>query len=525
MAWLVFITIVLSLASSLALVPCVRFLARKFGMVDRPDAERKLHRKPIALGGGIAVYGALVITFAAVVMIDRSFGEMFLRHISPKWYILFAAAGGLLLVGLVDDVFSLRGRQKLLLQCLILVAIVGSGTIVDGISILGFPVRLGVFAFPITILWLLISVNALNLIDGADGMATTAGFFISLGLAIVSLLEGSWLSAVVGFALAGALLGFFMFNKPPATIFLGDAGSMMIGLFVGVLAVWSNLKESTVLASAPVAILAIPLFDSSAAIVRRWLTGRSIYATDRGHLHHLLQEKFGSLGMLAVVASLCFFTTLLSVLSVWLRAPSLAALGVALVLGSLIYTRSFGNAELRLILGKTNNFTRSFFTRSSKCEANTLQTRVPLQGNGNWETVWDPLVSFAKSQNLAKVRIDLNLAWLQEGYHASWKSVRLPEKAFQLVVRIPLFTKRESDGEQVSIGILEIVAPANDSTVYNRIAELSGKLGELSPQIDVVIAALEAAKTSQSQADPSDKNLSDPSAGEVGSNQVSPVRS
>ena len=229
--------------------------------------------------------------------------------------------------------------------------------------------------------------------------------------------------------------------------------------------------------------------------------------------------------MLAVVASLCFFTTLLSVLSVWLRAPSLAALGVALVLGSLIYTRSFGNAELRLILGKTNNFARSFFTRSSKCEANTLQTRVPLQGNGNWETVWDPLVSFAKSQNLAKVRIDLNLAWLQEGYHASWKSVRLPEKAFQLVVRIPLFTKRESDGEQVSIGILEIVAPANDSTVYIRIAELSGKLGELSPQIDVVIAALEAAKTSQSQADPSDKNLSDPSAGEVGSNQVSPVRS
>ena len=92
------------------------------------------------------------------------------------------------------------------------------------------------------------------------------------------------------------------------------------------------------------------------------------------------------------------------------------------------------------------------------------------------------------------------------------------------VVRIPLFTKRESDGEQVSIGILEIVAPANDSTVYNRIAELSGKLGELSPQIDVVIAALEAAKTSQSQPDPPDKNSTAPSAGEVGS-QVSPLRS
>ena len=160
------------------------------------------------------------------------------------------------------------------------------------------------------------------------------------------------LTAIVAFGLSGALAGFLVFNKPPASIYLGDAGSMTIGLCVGVLAVWSSVKESTVLASAPVAILAIPLFDSSAAILRRWLTGRSIYASDRAHLHHLLQERFGPVKMLIVVAGLCVTTTALSVLSVLLRQPWLAGVGVVIVLGLLVLTRSFGHAECQLLVMK-----------------------------------------------------------------------------------------------------------------------------------------------------------------------------
>ena len=110
---------------------------------------------------------------------------------------------------------------------------------------------------------------------------------------------------------------------------------------------------------------------------------------------------------------------------------------------------------------------------------------------GNWDTVWDPLIEFAKTQELAKIRIDLNIAWLQEGYHASWKSMRLPEKSCQMVVRLPLFTRRGPDGEQASIGMLEIVAPANDPTVYDRIAHVSANLAELGPRIDSVIKELE----------------------------------
>ncbi len=262
----------------------------------------------------------------------------------------------LLLVGLIDDGWALRGRQKLLLQCLILSALVGGGTLIKQINIFGVDVELGVLAFPITVAWLLLAVNALNLIDGADGMATTAGCIISTGLGIIGLCSGSFLTAVIAFSLAAALLTFLVFNRPPASIYLGDAGSMTIGLFIGVLAVWSSVKESTILASAPVAILAIPLFDSTAAILRRWLTGRSIYTTDRAHLHHLLQEKLGPVRMLLVVAGLCITTTSLAVLSVVFNQPWLAGLGVVMVTAMLILTRSFGHAEAKLLIGRTVHF-------------------------------------------------------------------------------------------------------------------------------------------------------------------------
>ena len=269
---------------------------------------------------------------------------------------------------------------------------------------------------------------------------------------------------------------------------------MAVGtVVIGVVVVWSDATESTLAASAALAVLAIPLFDSFAAIVRRWLTGRSIYATDRGHLHHLLQQKFGSTGMLVVVAILCLLTGAPAVIEA--ATPEsygyLDVMGVVLAIGLLVISKSFGHAEFQLILGKGRNFAKSFFTHSGKCETNKLQTCVPLQGTGDWDSIWEQLVDFAKAHEFAKVRIDLNLSWLHEGYHGSWKSVRLPERAFQLVIRLPLFTTRSS-GEQTSIGLLEIVAPANDSTVYKQVAALSERLVALGPEIDNVVAELDS---------------------------------
>jgi UDP-GlcNAc:undecaprenyl-phosphate GlcNAc-1-phosphate transferase len=492
MTWLIAICIALSITASLLFVPAVRKFAHRFGIVDRPDQERKLHKRPVALGGGLAVFLALIAAFVGTVWIDRAFFDTSLGVVDGKWLVLFGAAAAILLVGLIDDAWILRGRQKLLLQCLIIAALVGSGTLITQISVLGLNIPLGTLAFPVTVVWLLVSVNALNLIDGADGVATTVGCVICAGLGFLSLRGDIPLSAVVAFALAGALLGFLVFNRPPATIYLGDAGSMMIGLCVGVLAIWSNVKESTVLASAPVAILAIPLFDSTAAVLRRWLTGRSLYTTDRAHLHHLLQEKFGPVKMLLFVAGLCITTTTLSVLSVIYQQPWLAAFGVLLALALLIFTRSFGHAEFRLLVGTASQFARTFATDPRKCDTEKRQQRVPLQGVGKWDTIWEPLIEFARIHDLAKVKNDLNLAWLHEGYHASWQSVRLPDKAFQLSVCVPLFTRRGPNADQVHIGLLQIIASANDPTVYQRIADFSERLADLGPEIDSIVAKLES---------------------------------
>ena len=496
---LIAICILISIAASLLLVPMVRAAAHRIGMVDHPDSERKLHRESVALGGGLAVFLALIAAFVATILIDRQFFGYSLGYVSISWYLLFFSAGAILLVGLIDDAWTLRGRQKLLLQCLIIVGLVGSGTVIHAVNLLGYELQLGIFAYPLTVLWLLVAVNALNLIDGADGVATTAGAIICFGFGVLSLQHGAALTAVVGFGLAGSLAGFLVFNRPPATIYLGDAGSMMIGLFVGVLAVWSSFKESTVLASAPIAILAIPLFDSSAAILRRWLTGRSIYTTDRAHLHHLLQEKYGNVKMLLVVALLCATSTTLSVLSIQLAQPWLAGLGVAIVLGLLVLTRSFGHAECRMLAGRAFHFAESLAMKPTKCESEKQHRRELLQGEANWDTIWEPLVAFAETHNLAKVTINMNLAWLHEGYHANWQSIRLPEKAFQLSVCVPLFTNRPSDNVQVQIGRLEIIAAANAPGVYRRIAELSDQLIDLSPEIDRIVASLESSKQALSQ--------------------------
>lgn len=504
MSLLIAISIACSFVVGLILVPFVRGFALKVGMVDDPDAERKLHKQPIALGGGIAVFVSVVVTFIVLLYWDRysNSGAYSLGFIDTKWYSLFIAAGAMLVVGLVDDRWKLRGRQKLLLQILIISALVGAGTNVEKLGFFGYELNLGPFSYPITLLWLLIAVNALNLIDGADGMATTAGCIISFGLACLSLQYGASLHSLVALSLAGGLLAFLVYNKPPATIFLGDAGSMMIGLFVGVLAVWSSVKESTVLASAPVAILAIPLFDSTAAIVRRWLTGRSIYTTDRGHLHHLLQEKFGSIGMLLVVALLCMFTTLLAVLSAQFDIPWLSAIGVVGVLVALVATRSFGNAECRLILSKSQNITRSFFVRPSKTDSTDHYTIVPIQGCGEWDTIWEPLQDFAKSHGLSKVRIDLSMAWIHENFHATWTNMRLPERAFQMTVKVPLFANRGADGERVNIGKLELIAPGEDAEAYSRVSDFLQHIEDLQPEVDAIISCLQKRDASSDSQQP-----------------------
>lgn len=491
-------SLLLATSISVCLVPLVRWASRKTGIVDRPDPERKLHGKETALCGGLAVFAAAIIAIFAILVLGTSslLAESVrltsIAALPSRWLILASAAAAIMLLGLIDDAFTLRGRQKLLAQIVILSCLIGSGTVIESVSLFGFEFSLGMFAYPITMLWLLGAVNALNLIDGADGMATTAGLIICGGLSALSLHNGGLVESIVAAAMAGALMGFLVYNRPPASIFLGDAGSMLIGLVVGVLATWSSVQGSTVLAAAPVAILAIPLFDSLIAILRRGLTGRSIYATDRAHLHHLLSARFGARGMLVVVALLCFATTLAAVLSVVLQQNWIAVMGVLVVLGALVITRSFGHAELSLLLRRLANFAEGLITSSAKCEERTQSRHVQMQGNRQWILVWEGLVEFAKKYELSQLKMDLNISWMHEGYHGAWHSVRLPEKADQLSLRIPLVAFDPKLNLDRNIGRLEIIARGDQPRAYDTLERLSQYLADLRPQLTELLLAAEA---------------------------------
>lgn len=476
---------------SLLIVPVVRYASRRTGIVDKPDPERKLHGRETALCGGVAVFVSVVAAFLLTFLWDNGSLLPALSDLPSRWMVLVGAAAAMMLVGLFDDAFTLRGRQKLLAQIVILSVVAGSGTMIETVGIFGATLELGVFAYPITMLWLLGAVNALNLIDGADGMATTAGLIICGGLAALAVSSGAGSEAIAAIAMAGALLGFLVYNKPPASIFLGDAGSMLIGLVVGVLATWSAVKESTVLAAAPVAVLAIPLFDSSIAILRRWLTGRSIYATDRAHLHHLLVARFGPRGMLIVVAVLCLTTTLAAVLSSVLAKPWIALVGAVAVLGGLVLTRSFGHAELSLLTRRVANFCESLVTPANGCEQKKVTRTVQLQGTRQWRQVWDTLIEFAQKHDLAQIKMDLNISWMHEGYHGVWNSARLPERVEQMNLRIPLIAFDPKLDKDRIVGQLSVVARGNHSGIYDTLELLADHLSGLRPLLTELLVVAE----------------------------------
>jgi UDP-GlcNAc:undecaprenyl-phosphate/decaprenyl-phosphate GlcNAc-1-phosphate transferase len=519
---LVLIAALTAIAFSLVTVPLVRTVFRRFGIIDKPDAVRKLQLNAVSLGGGLAVFAALCLAFTVVLLGDRYLGSGLLGALDQRWHVLFYSATALMLVGLADDAYTLRGRQKLILQIFIVLAVVGGGTVVERIAFLGTEIDLGIFAFPLTVVWLLAAINALNLIDGADGMAATAGAIISGGLALVCLQAGTPLGAAVAACLCGSLIGFFVFNRPPATIYLGDAGSMVIGLFVGVISIWGSVKGSTLFSVAPLLILSLPLFDSSIAILRRILTGRSIYATDRAHLHHRLLTRFSHSMMLVIVAALTLISSASAYLSVLLNQQWIAVVGLGIVVGLLVLTRSFGHAELWMLVRRGVSFGESLLVRGPQCDQQVLQKTVQLQGSRRWDSIWRSIVEFAEDRQLSMVKLDVSIAWMQEGYHGSWQRARLPEKSEQFSLKLPIIV-----GDRLA-GRLEIIGNAKVSPMVETLDQLNDRFVELQNQIHDLLVTVHSDAISQTaepvdtrsnplaDSETSDSSTSDSGAFELG---------
>ena len=387
-----------ALATTLVVTPFVRHAAKWLGIVDHPDRQRKLHASATPLGGGVAVCIGFLVALAVVFTFSSSQRGQLSEN--TRFVVgLVVSSIFIVSIGLFDDRFQLRGRQKLVTQIGAAAILILSGLWIGGIELFGTYIDLGLLALPVTVFWIVGAINALNLLDGIDGLATSVGIVLSLSVAALAAIAGRPTEAFLALALAGALLGFLAYNRPPATIFLGDAGSMLIGLIVGALALRACFKgPATVALIAPTAIWAIPIFDVAMAILRRRLTGRSIYQTDRNHLHHrLLGRGFGGRTTVALIGLFCALTATAAVVSVYIRNELLALCAVVTVLLTLVMCRVFGHQELHLLGQRLRNLTRSLIPKRPGMRPKHSPTFARLQGSREWNDLWQTLIALRRT--------------------------------------------------------------------------------------------------------------------------------
>jgi UDP-GlcNAc:undecaprenyl-phosphate GlcNAc-1-phosphate transferase len=268
----------MALLISLILVPFVAKLAIKIGAVDKPN-ERKVHTKIMPRMGGLAIY----LSFFAVLFLSH---EMTMQHIG-----LLTGGTVLVLVGIIDDKTDMPAKIKLLGQIFAACIVVAAGVRVEFMTnfILGGVFPLYIFSVPFTVLWIVAITNAVNLIDGLDGLAAGTSIIAAATMAISGYATGQTEMASMALILIGASLGFLKYNFHPAKIFMGDTGSMFLGYNLSVLAIMGFTKSFTVLSLVtPILVLAIPILDTLFAIIRRKMNNKPIFKPDKNHLHHCL---------------------------------------------------------------------------------------------------------------------------------------------------------------------------------------------------------------------------------------------
>jgi UDP-GlcNAc:undecaprenyl-phosphate/decaprenyl-phosphate GlcNAc-1-phosphate transferase len=308
--------------------------AQQLSLYDSPADARRVHTRPVPRLGGVAIFAAVTGTVLLLQLAAGWWPRLQLPVLPP----LLVAAGVLMfLTGLYDDVFPLRPWKKLALQVAAAVLAWSAGLRIEALSLSSdAALPLGALALPLTVLWIVAVANAINLIDGLDGLATGVAVIALLGVTAAAGALGHAPIVLLTMVMLGALVGFLHFNMSPARIFLGDCGSLFIGFAVACLAVLGATRPGGgLMFLVPLALLALPLLDVGIAIGRRWLRGAPVFGADNRHIHHRLLEQ----GFSHMQAVLVLFTVAagIGMLGLCLAfAPAGAVGAVALAGGALV---------------------------------------------------------------------------------------------------------------------------------------------------------------------------------------------
>jgi len=289
--------------ASTVLTPLLRRLCERYALVDASRDKRRVHRKAVPRLGGVAIYFSVLIALASLLLVHNLLTQTLRADLKSIGTLLLC---GLLVLGLgaYDDLRGANATVKFVALGAITMLFYALGGRIEGLSIpfVG-PVTLHpVLGCLLTLAWVVGITNAFNLIDGIDGLATGSALFSSLVFLTVSLLQGRVSVAVVALALTGALAGFLRYNFNPASIFLGDSGSLFVGFALAALSIQGSQKASTAVAVAiPILAFGLPVVDASVTVARRFLSGKPIFQGDREHIHHMLLARGWSQRRVALV--------------------------------------------------------------------------------------------------------------------------------------------------------------------------------------------------------------------------------
>jgi len=320
------ITFIVAFVIAFAATPFVKDLAFKIGAVDIPKDNRRMHKKPTARLGGLAIFLGFIIS------------TLCFSDVSLKLAGTLIGCFIIVVLGIFDDIYALSAKLKFAVQILAAACPVIFGLHIDFIRVpsiiseYGY-IGLGWLSYPITIIWIVGITNAVNLLDGLDGLACGVSSISALTLLCIAIIVGEPEVAFVTSALAGACFGFLPYNFNPAKLFMGDTGALFLGYMLATISVEGLFKGYAVISlAAPFLILGLPIFDTSSAIIRRLKNHQPIMSPDRGHLHHrLVDAGFSQKQAVTIIYLLCIVLCVTAVALIATGAVSMWVFAAVLI--------------------------------------------------------------------------------------------------------------------------------------------------------------------------------------------------
>ena len=401
----------LSVLMALVLTPIVRDGVGRFGFLDHPDGVRKKHAIAVPRVGGIAIALAYVGTFGIAFLLPFNY-TFVLRSYLPNILQLAMVASVVFLTGVLDDQVGLSAWQKLL-------GIGGAGVLayfagirVD-VHLLHFLPAWPWLGFVVTVVWLVGCTNAFNLIDGMDGLASGVGLVATLAMLIAALTQGNMPLALATMPLAGCLLGFLRYNFNPASVFLGDSGSLLIGFLLGCYgAMWSEKSVTLIALTVPLLALSIPLMDVVLSVARRYLRNRPIFAPDRGHIHHRLVDRgLSPKNAVLTIYGVCSVVAVLSLLMTSLHSRFSGLVVIAFCAMAWFGIRHLEYAEFAMA-GRM--FLQGRFRQIIDSETKLLDFEKALAQAANGEECWKELVTWSREFGFQGIQMSMNGTMLED---------------------------------------------------------------------------------------------------------------